>query len=184
MLFYAIIDHFMCKNTLKVLLTLISGEKKVLSFVKKIILSFNWVRLLYVTIHYRWKTIQTGCCHSLKGDHDNLIEVTSKKRWKLQRLRRKNWDFDNWPLNTGRPLNMLLLNLGSTVSWIQQQWQLFVTYWKKTYIALWHRLLLSFPVSLHCLQCKHILLHRSCYYWWCSTVWCRTNESQIFPILS
>ena len=41
MLFYAIIDHFMCKNTLKVLLTLISGEKKVLSFVKKIIPSFN-----------------------------------------------------------------------------------------------------------------------------------------------
>ena len=33
--FYAIIDHFMHKNSLKVLLTLISGEKKGLNFAKK-----------------------------------------------------------------------------------------------------------------------------------------------------
>ena len=63
-----------------------------------------------MTIHFKWKTIQPGCCHSLKGDHDHLIEVTTKNRWKLLRLWRKNWDFDNWPLNTGQPLNMVLLN--------------------------------------------------------------------------
>ena len=33
--FYAIIDHFMYKNSLKVLLTLILGEKKGLNFAKK-----------------------------------------------------------------------------------------------------------------------------------------------------
>ena len=75
--FYATIDHFEYKNSLKILLTLISGEKNELNFTLKLILSFNWVVPLYVTVHYRWKTIQTGCCQSLKGDQDHLIEVTT-----------------------------------------------------------------------------------------------------------
>ena len=75
--FYATIDHFEYKNSLKILLTLISGEKNELNFTLKLILSFNWVVPLYVTVHYRCKTIQTGCCQSLKGDQDHLIEVTT-----------------------------------------------------------------------------------------------------------
>ena len=96
------------------------------------------------------------------------VKVTAIKEKKI-------WDSDHWPLNTGWPLNTVLLNISLTVSFIQQQWQLFMTTEKKTYIAQWRKLLLSFPVSLHCLRCKYILLHCSCYYWRCSTVWCLTN---------
>ena len=44
--------------------------------------SSNWAVPFYVTVHYKWKTSQTGCCHSIKGGQDHLIEVTTKKRWK------------------------------------------------------------------------------------------------------
>ena len=77
--FYVTIDHFMHKNLLKILLKLNLGEKHGLHFTQKIIFSFNWVFPFYVTVHYKWKTIQTGCCHSIKGDQDHLIEVTTKR---------------------------------------------------------------------------------------------------------
>ena len=77
--FYLIIDHFMHKNLLKILLKLNLGEKHGLHFTQKIIFSFNRVFPFYVTVHYKWKTIQTGCCHSIKGDQDHLIEVTTKR---------------------------------------------------------------------------------------------------------
>ena len=47
MSFYAIVD-FMYKNSLKILLTLVLGEKNGFNFTKKIILSFNWVVLPYM----------------------------------------------------------------------------------------------------------------------------------------
>ena len=30
-----------------------------------------------VTIQYKWKTIQTGCWDSLKGDNDPFIDITT-----------------------------------------------------------------------------------------------------------
>ena len=47
MSFYAIVD-FMYKNSLKILLALVLGEKNGFNFTKKIILSFNWVILPYM----------------------------------------------------------------------------------------------------------------------------------------
>ena len=54
MSFYAIVD-FMYKNSLKILLTLVLGEKNGFNFTKKIILSFNWVVLPYM-----WPFITSG----------------------------------------------------------------------------------------------------------------------------
>ena len=102
-----------------------------------------------MTVHYRWKTIQTGCQAVVtqrwpwplnRDDHLKEEKNTSVKEKKIG-------DFDNWPLNTGWPLNMVLLNMGSTVSWIQQQWQVFVTSWK---ILTLHN-----DISSYCLFLSH-----------------------------
>ena len=48
-------------------------------------------------------------------------------------------------LNTGWPFDMVLLNISWNVSWIQQQWQLIIKYWKKK------RLTVHGDISSYCL---------------------------------
>ena len=70
--FHPIIDSLMNKHSLKNATDIDFRIK----FHLKIILSF--ISLLpQVNIHYRWKTIQTGCYDLVKGDQDCLIEVTA-----------------------------------------------------------------------------------------------------------
>ena len=56
------------------ILPLISGDKNGLNFTQKLLVLIEWFRLMrpFITGGRRYN-------HSLKGDHDHLIEVTTKK---------------------------------------------------------------------------------------------------------
>lgn len=69
-------------------------------------------------VQYKWKTIQGRHWDSVKAGWpwllnqggDGLIEV------KIAVFKQKEFqDFDNWLLNTGRPINVVPLDTGSTV---------------------------------------------------------------------
>lgn len=108
------------KNSLKILLTSISAAKHGLNFTKKksLLVLIEWFHFvwLFLTCEIQWWSKPLNRCSQSK------MKITVIKGKKI-------WYFGNWPLNTGWPLNMVLLNIGSTVSWIQQEWQLFMTYW-------------------------------------------------------